>query len=112
IAASFRSPPAAEALRAFWADRYARYAVVVRRAVERGEIRDRVDPRRLLVAATAPLYHELVLLRSSVSVRLADEAARDAALAARAGGFASATPEDAIGAGSPGQTEGSQVVDG
>jgi AcrR family transcriptional regulator len=87
ITAALRSPPAAEALRAFWADRYARSAAVVRRAVARGEIRADVDAYRLLVAATAPLYHELVLLGTTPTPRLADQAARDAAAAARAGAF-------------------------
>ncbi|MFH9328733.1 TetR/AcrR family transcriptional regulator C-terminal ligand-binding domain-containing protein [Streptomyces althioticus] len=36
IAASFRSPQAAEALQWFWDERYARCAVVVERAVTRG----------------------------------------------------------------------------
>ncbi|MFC7547740.1 TetR/AcrR family transcriptional regulator [Plantactinospora sp. GCM10030261] len=87
IAASFRSEQAAEALRAFWADRYDRCADIVRRAVERGEIPAGTDARRLLVAATAPLYHELVLMRVAADARLPDRAARDAATAARAGAF-------------------------
>lgn len=64
IAASFRSAQAADALRIFWADRYDRCAIIVQRAADRGEIPARTDPRRLLIAATAPLYHELVLLRT------------------------------------------------
>ncbi|MBC6463500.1 TetR/AcrR family transcriptional regulator [Actinomadura sp. HBU206391] len=88
IAASFRSEQAAEALRLFWADRYARCSVIVRRAVDRGEIPARTDPRRLLVAATAPLYHEMVLLRTPAGIGLAERSAVDAAIAARAGAFA------------------------
>ncbi|MFY1673354.1 TetR/AcrR family transcriptional regulator [Plantactinospora sp. WMMB334] len=91
IAASFRSAPAAGALRSFWADRYDRCAVVVERAVRRGEVPAGAEPRRLLVAATAPLYHELVLLRSPADPRLATEAARDVAAAARAGAFGGPT---------------------
>ncbi|MEO3927551.1 TetR/AcrR family transcriptional regulator [Micromonosporaceae bacterium B7E4] len=87
IAASFRSAPAADALRSFWADRYDRCAVIVHRAVRRGEIPVGCDPRRLLVAATAPLYHELVLLRTSPDREFAVRAARDAVAAARAGAF-------------------------
>lgn len=88
IAASFRSEQAAEALRIFLTDRYERCAVIVRRAAERGEVPEHTDSRRLLIAATAPLYHELVLLRTPVSTRLAEQAARAAATAARAGAFA------------------------
>lgn len=87
IAASFRSEQAAEALHAFWADRYDRCADIVRRAVERGEIPAGTDARRLLIAATAPLYHELVLLRAATDAHLPELVARSAATAARAGAF-------------------------
>jgi len=87
IAASFRSPHAADALAAFWHERYDRCAVIVRRAIERGEIPDRTNPHRLLVAATAPLYFELVLRRTPAPRRLADRTARQTAVAARAGAF-------------------------
>ncbi|MFJ6940722.1 TetR/AcrR family transcriptional regulator [Streptomyces sp. NPDC101132] len=87
IAASFRSAQAADALRAFWEDRYARCAVVAERAARRGELPAGTRPRDLLVAATAPLYHELVLLGTPPSPRLPATAARAAAAAARAGAF-------------------------
>ncbi|WBB57588.1 TetR/AcrR family transcriptional regulator [Verrucosispora sp. WMMD573] len=87
IAASFRSEQAAEALQAFWTGRYERCTDIVRRAVERGEIPAGTDARRLLVAATAPLYHELVLLRSAAEAHLPDLVARSATTAARAGAF-------------------------
>jgi hypothetical protein len=88
IAASFRSEQAADALQIFWADRYDRCAIIVQRAADRGEIPARTDPRRLLIAATAPLYHEMVLLRAPASTHLADQSARDATTAAQAGAFA------------------------
>ncbi|MGW6860083.1 TetR/AcrR family transcriptional regulator [Streptomyces xanthophaeus] len=65
IAAGFRSAEAAAALSRFWEDRYARCAVVVTRAAARGELPGPADSRALLVAATAPLYHELLLLRTA-----------------------------------------------
>ncbi|MEU7866900.1 TetR/AcrR family transcriptional regulator [Dactylosporangium sp. NPDC049140] len=78
IAASFRSPAAAEALRSFWDGRFERCAVLVRRAVERGELREPVDHRELLVAATAPVYFEALLLRRPGDPdRWAERAARD-----------------------------------
>jgi AcrR family transcriptional regulator len=89
IAASFRSPQAADALRTFWADRYERCASIVRRATDRGEIPANTDPRRLLIAATAPIYHEIVLLRTTVGTDVAKQAAHATATAARAGAFAS-----------------------
>ncbi|MEU3406084.1 TetR/AcrR family transcriptional regulator [Streptomyces sp. NPDC006670] len=87
IAASFRSAEAARALRAFWEDRYARSAEAVTRAARRGEVPPGTLARPLLVAATAPLYQELVLLGSPPDPALPAAAARAAALAARAGAF-------------------------
>ncbi|MFJ6665456.1 MULTISPECIES: TetR/AcrR family transcriptional regulator [unclassified Streptomyces] len=88
IAASFRSEKAARAQQRLWEDRYARCEVVVSRAVRRGELPAPTDARHLLVAATAPLYHQLVLLRTAPDPHLPGRAARTAALAAAAGAFA------------------------
>jgi hypothetical protein len=46
-----------------------------------------LNQRRLLIGATAPLYHQLVLLRMPVDLRLGDQTAHTAALAASAGAF-------------------------
>jgi len=81
IAAAGRSPRAAAALRAFWDDRYARCAVVVERAVARGDAAPGTDPRTVLVAATAPVFHHVVLLGEPLGV---ERALGYAALAARA----------------------------
>lgn len=88
IAASFRSEEAARAQRRLWEDRYARCEIVVSRAIRRGELPPHTDARRLLIAATAPLYHQLVLLRTPPDPHLPDHAAKTAALAASAGAFA------------------------
>ena len=97
IAASFRSEKAAHAQQRLWEDRYARCEVIVSRAVQRGELPPHTDARQLLIAATAPVYHQLVLLRTPPDPHLPDRAARTAALAAAAGAFAEpclrATPE-------------------
>ncbi|MDX2972419.1 TetR/AcrR family transcriptional regulator [Kribbella solani] len=79
IAASFRTPEAADALTTFWQDRYARSALVVTRAVARGEIPAGTDAQQLLLTATAPLYHQLVLLRRPLPRSAADRFARIAA---------------------------------
>jgi AcrR family transcriptional regulator len=79
IAASFRTPEAAEALTRFWVDRYARTALVVRRAVERGELAAGIDAHQLLLTATGPVYHQLVLLRQPMTRAQADRHARIAA---------------------------------
>ncbi|QKG24250.1 TetR/AcrR family transcriptional regulator [Actinomadura verrucosospora] len=88
IAASFRSEKAERAQRRLWEDRYTRCEIVVDRAVQRGDLPPGTDARRLLIAATAPLYHQLVLLRTAPDPDLPAHAARTAALAAAAGAFA------------------------
>lgn len=90
IAASFRSEKAELAQRRLWEDRYRRCETIVNRAVDRGELPSRTDPRRLLIAATAPLYHQLVLLHSPPDPDLPGQAARTAVLAASAGAFTAA----------------------
>jgi hypothetical protein len=51
----------------------------------RGEAPAGTDARRLLVAATAPRYHELLLLGGTVDDAIAARCATDAARAAAAG---------------------------
>ncbi|MCX5415184.1 TetR/AcrR family transcriptional regulator [Streptomyces sp. NBC_00059] len=90
MAASFHSEQAARAQTRLWADRYAQCEVLVGRAVERGELPARhTDARSLLIAATAPLYHQLVLLRDAPDPLLPQRAAEAAFLAAAAGAFCS-----------------------
>ena len=78
IAASFRAPAAADALRRFWIDRYQRCGVVVERAVDRGEVPASTDAHRLLMSATGPLYHQRVLMREPLTHADADAYARAA----------------------------------
>ncbi|WP_328906347.1 TetR/AcrR family transcriptional regulator [Streptomyces sp. NBC_00234] len=92
MAASFRSAQAAHAQTRLWEDRYARCEVLVERAVERGELPPHTDARRLLITATAPLYHQLVLLRTAPDPRLPAHAATTATLAAAAGAFTRPAP--------------------
>ncbi|MBZ6228297.1 TetR/AcrR family transcriptional regulator [Streptomyces olivaceus] len=88
MAASFHSEQAARAQTRLWTDRYAQCEILVERAVERGEPGVRhADPRSLLVAATAPLYHQTVLLRAAPDPQLPGRAAEAAVLAAAAGAF-------------------------
>ncbi|MGA9278414.1 TetR-like C-terminal domain-containing protein, partial [Ilumatobacter sp.] len=84
IAAAFRDPDAAAALRRFWDDRYLRSEVVIDRAIARGEAPDDVDAHALLVASTGPLYHHRLLLGHTLTVDDADHYARFAAHAATA----------------------------
>lgn len=88
MAASFHSEQAARAQTRLWADRYAQCEILVERAVGRGELPARdTDARGLLTAATAPVYHHLVLLRADPDPQLPEQAARAAVLAAAGGAF-------------------------
>ncbi|MGC4941684.1 TetR/AcrR family transcriptional regulator C-terminal ligand-binding domain-containing protein [Kribbella sp. DT2] len=88
MAASFHSEQAARAQTLLWTDRYAQCEILVERAVERGELPSQhTDARSLLIAATAPLYHQLVLLRADPDPRLPERAAQTVVLAAAAGAF-------------------------
>ncbi|MEV3870009.1 TetR/AcrR family transcriptional regulator [Streptomyces sp. NPDC049906] len=107
IAASFRSERAARAQQRLWEDRYARCEALIQRAVSRGELASATDARQLLVAATAPLYHHLVLLHTAPDPHLPGRAARTAVLAASAGAFTRDAPPPAGGrppaGGAPGE---------
>lgn len=93
IAVSFRSEDAARALRRLWEDRYAQCEIIVERAIERGEIPPGTDARAVLVAATAPVYHRLVLLRAPADAGFPERAAAAAMSAARAGAFGAMVAE-------------------
>ncbi|GGL06534.1 TetR/AcrR family transcriptional regulator [Nocardia jinanensis] len=93
IAVSFRSDEAARALRQLWENRYAQSEIVVERAVRRGELTPDVDARAVLIAATAPVYHQLALLRTPPDPLLPERAAAAATMAARAGAFTGPSPE-------------------
>ncbi|MBB5911469.1 AcrR family transcriptional regulator [Nocardia transvalensis] len=114
IAVSFRSDEAARALRRLWEGRYADCEIVVERAIGRGEIPPGTDARALLIAATAPLYHQLVLLRTPPDPHLPARIAGSTALAATAGAFTGgieqaevAAPDAAVTDGAAGGREGS-----
>jgi len=94
MAASFHSEQAARAQTQLWSDRYAQCEIVVERAVARGELPvQHLDARSLLIAATAPIYHQLVLLRTAPDPLLPERAAEAAILAAAAGAFSARRAE-------------------
>lgn len=87
VAASFQSARAAEALRAFYADRHERAEVVVSRAVSRGELPAGTDAAAVVRAVVAPLYHRLFITRELLDERVAAWSADAAVVAATAGVF-------------------------
>ncbi|MER6299689.1 TetR/AcrR family transcriptional regulator [Kitasatospora sp. NPDC001539] len=96
ISAAQRSDVGAAALRAFFAARHRQAAEVAERAVARGELPTGTDGDEVVRAATAPLYYRLFVTGEPLDARTAERAADAAALAARAGLFASppAEPDD------------------
>ncbi|SDL98260.1 DNA-binding transcriptional regulator, AcrR family [Nonomuraea maritima] len=85
VAAAVQDPAAAKALHDFFAARHEQSAQVVRRAIERGELPDVVDPSEVIRVAVAPVYYRLFVAHEPVSEHDADRAADAALAAARAG---------------------------
>lgn len=64
LAFSARVPPETDLARArsqFWDERFRRTAVIVERAIARGEVPDTVDARSLLEQVSAPIYFRLLV---------------------------------------------------
>ncbi|WP_254885524.1 TetR/AcrR family transcriptional regulator [Streptomyces sp. NA02950] len=96
IAAAFQSESTAEALRGFYAERFARCETVVQRAVERGEAPPGTDAAAVVRAVSAPLFFRAVVTREPLDAPLAARTAAAVAAAVRAGGYLPATsPEPA-----------------
>ncbi|WP_051855174.1 TetR/AcrR family transcriptional regulator [Streptomyces sp. NRRL B-1347] len=87
IAAAFQSPRAADALRAFYTERFTRCEAVIARAVARGEATADTDAAALVRAVSAPLMLRLFITREPIDTALADQSAAAAVAATRAGAF-------------------------
>jgi AcrR family transcriptional regulator len=88
VAAAFQSERAAAALHDFYAERHRRSAVVVTRAVERGDVPAGTDAGAVVKAAVAPFYYRVLIAGEPVTAELADQSAAAVAHAARAGVYA------------------------
>lgn len=71
-----------------------RAAVVIERAVERGELPAATDPAPVIRALIAPIYFRLRVTAEPVDSAAADQAAQIALAAARAGVFREAADDD------------------
>lgn len=87
IAASLCDSQAAEALRRFYAVRIAEWAGCVTDAVTRGEVPAGTEPHAVIAAVSAPLYYAFLNTGHPLTRQSADQAARAAATAARAGAW-------------------------
>jgi AcrR family transcriptional regulator len=87
IAAAFQSQRAADALHAFYTERFSRCESIVRRAVERGEAAPETDAGAVVRALSAPIYFRLFITREPIGHAVADQAAAAAFAGVRAGAF-------------------------
>lgn len=85
VTAAMQNATASTALTAFYAARHEQSAVVVTRAIARGELPAGIDAHELIRIAVAPVYYRLILSGEPVDERTADRAADAALAAARAG---------------------------
>ncbi|SDX54269.1 DNA-binding transcriptional regulator, AcrR family [Amycolatopsis xylanica] len=91
VTAAFLSERAADALRDFYRDRHARSAVVVSRAIARGEAPARTDAVEVIRAACGPLFYRLFISREVVDRSVSEEIARSVAIATGAGAYVPAS---------------------
>ncbi|MGW6967556.1 TetR/AcrR family transcriptional regulator [Streptomyces zaomyceticus] len=87
VGAAFQSPRAAEALHAFYAERFHRCEDVVVRAVARGEAPRDTDAGAVVRAVSAPLFLRLFVTREPIDGAIADQAAQAVLAAVEAGSF-------------------------
>ncbi|MFI1585331.1 TetR-like C-terminal domain-containing protein [Embleya sp. NPDC020630] len=88
VAGATRDSAAERALHDFFAERNAGAAVIVERAIARGELPPETDGIELIAALGAPIYYRMLVIRRSLDTALADRAAAAAHAAALAGAFA------------------------
>ncbi|MEU0132593.1 TetR/AcrR family transcriptional regulator [Streptomyces sp. NPDC006296] len=89
VAAATCDGRTADALHRFYAVRIDEWAGCVDAAVGRGELPPGTDAREVIRAVSAPLYYRLLASGDPLDEEAADRAARAAAVAARAGVYAS-----------------------
>ncbi|MFF9018260.1 TetR/AcrR family transcriptional regulator [Streptomyces sp. NPDC014870] len=87
VGAAFQSERAAEALRAFYTERFSRCEAVVARALARGEAPEGTDAGAVVRAVSAPLFLRLFVTREPLDTELADQSARATLAAVAAGVF-------------------------
>jgi AcrR family transcriptional regulator len=86
-------PAAREVLSRFLAGRFTKMAVIIDRAVMRGELPPHTDARGVIGTVTAVIYYRLYVLGDQPSQAVAASAAATAAVAARAGVHSAPPPK-------------------
>ncbi|MEU4803422.1 TetR/AcrR family transcriptional regulator C-terminal ligand-binding domain-containing protein [Actinosynnema sp. NPDC023587] len=90
VTAALQSSRARQAKKDFYASRHAQAAVVVTRAIQRGELAADTDAVELIRFTCAPLYYRIFITGEPIDHAAAERAARAALVAARAGLLAAA----------------------
>ncbi|MFE6921645.1 TetR/AcrR family transcriptional regulator [Nocardia sp. NPDC057663] len=83
VTAGMQHPDAAAALRTYYTARHTEAAVIVERAIARGELTPGVDGTEIVRFAVAPLFHRLFIAHEPVTAEHARRAADAAAALAR-----------------------------
>jgi hypothetical protein len=86
-----RLPGIADAKRQFFADRFRRAQPVISGAITRGQLPAGTDPAELVRTLVAPIYLRLLVTAEPIGQTTADNAAKVALAAARAGALRPAT---------------------
>src|ERR1035437_3237976 len=84
-----RMPEVADAKRRFFSDRFRRAQPVVSGAIARSELPADTDPAELVRTLVAPIYLRLLVTAEPIDTTTADNAAKVALAAARAGALRS-----------------------
>jgi AcrR family transcriptional regulator len=87
-----RLPEIAEIKRELFVERHKLAALMVERAIKRGELPVGTDSRELIGLAVAPIYYRLLVTGEPINPAVADRAAVAALAAARAGALTTASP--------------------
>jgi AcrR family transcriptional regulator len=88
ITAAACDPQTAGALQRFYDARTVEWAPCVTAAIDRGEVPAGTSPTEVIRAVSAPLYYRLLITGDPIDRSAADQAARAAVTAAKAGTFA------------------------
>jgi AcrR family transcriptional regulator len=87
-----RIPEIADAKRRFFEDRFRRAQPVIAGAIARGELPAGTDPAEIVRTLVAPIYLRLLVTAEPIDKTTADNAAKVALAAARAGALSAASP--------------------
>lgn len=81
VAALAHLDGAEEARRAFWQGRFAGAAVIVEKAMARGEVRAGIDPTEVIETMAAPIYLRLLITGGPLDAQLSQRAVRNTMMA-------------------------------